>query len=157
MRVCLELAGYNWDEVWPLWSSPEPPPEDSVFADPAFWQVLEACLAGNGRSDEPFDGARIAEENRRVLEYVGCMHEREWSLPDPEPWEGPEHPGLLSVRSSVPTARRLRSGTTATRPPAASDETPPPAHAPLCPAGSLGEPLAMWAGQKSATVRSLFE
>lgn len=103
LRACLEGAGYNYDEVYPPWSSHEPPPEDSVFADPAFWQDLEGCLHETGLSDSPtFDAARIASENRETLKYVACMRERGWPLPDPESWEGPPHPGLLTPQDALP-------------------------------------------------------
>lgn len=101
LRACIEGAGYDWDEVWPVWSSSEHPPEDSVFADRAFWQAWEVCLVETGNL-EPWDGERIAEGNREVMKYVRCMLERGWRLPDPEPWEGPIHPGLLDRPTSVP-------------------------------------------------------
>ncbi|MDQ3914976.1 MAG: hypothetical protein M3323_06535 [Actinomycetota bacterium] len=103
LRACLEGAGYNYEEVYPPWNSHEPPPEDSVFADPAFWQDLEGCLHETGLSNSPtFDAARIASENRGTLKYVSCMRERGWALPDPEPWEGPPHPGLLTPVDALP-------------------------------------------------------
>lgn len=103
LRACLESAGYDYDEVYPPWSSHDPPPEDSVFADPAFWQDLEGCLHETGLSDSPtFDAARIASENHEKLKYVACMRERGWPLPDPEPWEGPAHPGLLTPEHALP-------------------------------------------------------
>lgn len=101
LRACIEGAGYDYEEVYPPWSSPSPPPEDSVFADPAFWQVLEGCLVEAGLG-EPFDQERIARENRETLKYVACMRDRGWELPEPTPWEGPEHPGLLDEPISVP-------------------------------------------------------
>lgn len=94
-RDCIEGAGYDWEEVYPPWNSPEPPPKDSVFADRAFWQAWEVCLVETGLV-EPFDEERIAAENREVMKYVRCMRERGWNLPDPWPWEGPYHPGLLT-------------------------------------------------------------
>lgn len=101
LRACLEGAGYDYDEVYPPWSSHDPPPEDSVFADPAFWRDLEGCLRDAGLS-KPFDAARVASENRKTHEYVACMREGGWALPDPEPWEGPEHPGLLTPVDALP-------------------------------------------------------
>ena len=50
----------------------------------------------------PFDEERIARENREVREYVSCMHDRGWSLPEPEVWEGPPHPGLLDPPVAIP-------------------------------------------------------
>lgn len=94
IQACIEEAGYDWEEVHPVWNSPEPPPQDSVFADRAFWQAWEVCLVETGL--EPFTEERIARENRETLEYVACMRERGWDLPDPWPWEGPIHPGLLT-------------------------------------------------------------
>lgn len=103
LRACLEGAGYDYDEVYPPWSLPDPPPKDSVFADPAFWQDLEGCLQDTGLSQSrPFDAARIAAENRETLEYVACMRDQGWALSDPEPWEGPPHPGLLTPRDALP-------------------------------------------------------
>lgn len=96
LRACVEAAGYDWDAAWPPWTSEEPPPEDSLYADPAFHAVLEGCLVETGAAAEgPFDEERIARENAVVLEYVRCMRARGWELPEPEVWEGPEHPGLL--------------------------------------------------------------
>ena len=45
--------------------------------------------------DYMFSQARIDRENRETREYVACMRERGWVLPEPTPWEGPPHPGLL--------------------------------------------------------------
>ena len=52
--------------------------------------------------DQPFSQARIERENRETWAYVACMRERGWPLPDPTPWEGPEHPGLLDPPLSDP-------------------------------------------------------
>lgn len=101
LRACLEGAGYDYDEVYPPWSSHDPPPEDSVFADPAFWQDFEGCLHDAGLSKR-FGAARVASENRKTLEYVACMREAGWALPDPEPWEGPQHRGLLTPVDAAP-------------------------------------------------------
>lgn len=96
LRACLEESGYNYNEVWPPWSSPEPPLEGSVFADPQFWLDFESCLVESGISEGPvFEPERIAEDNREMLEYVRCMNERGWNLPEPEPSTDPLHPGLL--------------------------------------------------------------
>lgn len=96
LRACIEGAGYDWEEVYPPWSSSSPPPADSLFADPAFNQAWNACLADAGII-EPFDQARIEEENRDMLAFVGCMRDRGWNLPEPMPWEGSEHPGLFDA------------------------------------------------------------
>ncbi|MGH2657614.1 MAG: hypothetical protein ACRDIZ_13135 [Actinomycetota bacterium] len=101
LRVCIEGAGYDWDEVWPIWSSPEHPPEDSVFADRAFWQAWQVCLVETGNL-EPWDEQRIAEENRETLKYMECMRDRGWNLPDPETSDSPIHPGLLGEPIAVP-------------------------------------------------------
>jgi hypothetical protein len=95
IQACIEEAGYDWDEVSPVWNSPEPPPEDSVFADRAFWDAWEVCTVQT-EIVPPFTEERIAAENREVRAYVRCMRERGWDLPDPRPWEGPYHPGLLT-------------------------------------------------------------
>lgn len=97
---CLEAAGYDWEEVYPPWNSPEHPPEDSVFAERAFWEAWEVCLVESGL--EPFSEERIAAENREVRKYVRCMRDRGWSVPDPWPWEGPIHPGLLTPADHMP-------------------------------------------------------
>jgi hypothetical protein len=103
LKACLEAAGYDYAEVWPPWSSAEPPPQDSVFADPAFWEDFDGCLQKTGLAQaSDFGEARIASENREVLQYVGCMRDRGWNLPDPEPWEGPPHPGLLERPMALP-------------------------------------------------------
>lgn len=112
LQACIEGAGYDWDEVYPLLTSASPP-EDSVFADPAFRRAWEACLVETGLvgpfevgeslpQPNRYDEERIAEENRGVLAYLRCMRVRSWDLADPEPWEGPPHPGLLTVRHAVP-------------------------------------------------------
>lgn len=95
LQTCIEAAGYVWEEVYPPWNSPEPPPGGSVFADRAFWQAWEVCLVESG-FEVQFDEERIAAENREVRKYVRCMRDRGWNLPDPWPWEGPFHPGLLT-------------------------------------------------------------
>jgi hypothetical protein len=66
-----------------------------VFANDEFWQAWEVCVVETGLV-EPFSEERIAAENREVREYVRCMRDRGWKLPDPWPWEGPYHPGLLT-------------------------------------------------------------
>lgn len=101
VRACIEGAGYNWDEVWPPWNSPEPAPEGSLWADPAFQKDYQGCLVDAGVM-EPFDQARIARESREVLEYVACMRERGWNLSDPEPSDSSLHPGLLDPPISIP-------------------------------------------------------
>lgn len=94
LQACIEEAGYDWDELWPVWNSPEHPPEDSVFADDAFWQAWAVCRVETGLV-EPFTKERIAAENREVRKYVRCMRDRGWRLPDPEPSDSPYHPGRL--------------------------------------------------------------
>ncbi|HVM35662.1 MAG TPA: hypothetical protein VM784_09995 [Actinomycetota bacterium] len=101
LRACIEGAGYNWDEVWPPWNSPEPAPDGSLWADPAFQKDYEGCLVEVGFM-EPFDQARIARESREVLKYVGCMRDRGWNLSDPEPSDSSLHPGLLDPPISIP-------------------------------------------------------
>lgn len=98
LRACMESAGYAWEEVWPPWTSPEPPPEDSVFADPNLELTMQSCLVEAGVLEEPpFTDERIEQENREMLEYVQCMRERGWEVPDPEPMvDDPVHPGLLN-------------------------------------------------------------
>ncbi len=59
----------------------------------------EEAVGANG--DPEYDEARIAEENKKVREYMSCMRDRGWTLPDPEPWEGPPHPGLLQPPTQV--------------------------------------------------------
>ena len=112
IQACIEEAGYDWDEVHPVWDSPEHPPADSVFADDAFWKAWEVCSVETGLV-EPFSEERIAAENREVRKYVRCMRQRGWELADPEPWEGPYHPGLLdppinSVPEDTEAANRYR-------------------------------------------------
>lgn len=102
LRACVEAAGYDWGEAWPPWSSPEPAPEGSVWADPAFQQAWEGCLANVGLG-EPFDQERISRESREVLKYVACMRKRGWNLPDPLPSDSPLHPGLLDRPIAVPS------------------------------------------------------
>jgi len=71
------------------------PPRDSVFAEDAFWTAWEVCPVETGLV-EPFTEERISMENRETTAYVRCMRDRGWDLPDPWPWEGPYHPGLLT-------------------------------------------------------------
>jgi hypothetical protein len=101
LQACIEEAGYDWDEVRPVWDSPEHPPEGSVFADDAFWHAWEVCVVESG-AVAPFTKERIAAENHEVREYVRCMRGRGWKLPDPKTWEGPYHPGLLDPPIRVP-------------------------------------------------------
>ncbi|HEX2296424.1 MAG TPA: hypothetical protein VHN37_14100 [Actinomycetota bacterium] len=54
--------------------------------------------------DHTFSQARIERENRETREYVACMRERGWPLPEPTPWEGAEHPGLLDPPLTDPGA-----------------------------------------------------
>lgn len=58
--------------------------------------------SGSANRDQMFSQARIEKENRETQEYVACMRERGWPLPEPTPWEGPPHPGLLDPPRSVP-------------------------------------------------------
>ncbi|MGH2723228.1 MAG: hypothetical protein ACRDI0_03000 [Actinomycetota bacterium] len=113
LQACIERTGYDWDKVYPLLTSGSPPPEGSVFADPAFRRAWEACLVETGLvgpfdaeeslpQPNRYDEERIAEENRDVLAYLRCMGVRGWDLPDPEPWQGEPHPGLLTARHAVP-------------------------------------------------------
>lgn len=93
LRACIEQAGYDWEEVYPVWNSPFPAPKDSVW-DRAFWRAWEVCVVETG-AVEPFTEERIAAESRETMAYVRCMRERGWNLPDPEPSDSPYHPGLL--------------------------------------------------------------
>lgn len=95
LQACIEGAGYDWDEVWPVWNSPKAPPVGSVFNDDAFWRAWEVCVVETGLV-KPFSEQRIAAENHEVRSYVKCMRERGWNLPEPWAWEGPYHPGLLT-------------------------------------------------------------
>jgi hypothetical protein len=101
LQVCIEGAGYDWDEVFPVWNSPEHPPKDSVFADEAFWQAWAVCRVELGLV-EPFSEERITAENREKRKYMACMRGRGWDLPDPEISDSPYHPGLLEWPVSVP-------------------------------------------------------
>ena len=101
LKACIEAAGYDYEEVTPVWSSSSPPPEGSIYADPAFWQAWTGCLEEAGVI-EPFSQARTERENRETLEYVECMRDRGWDMPDPHVWTGPEHPGLLTPRDPEP-------------------------------------------------------
>jgi hypothetical protein len=58
--------------------------------------------SGEANGDRAYDQARIAEENRKVRDYTRCMRDRGWSLPEPDAWEGPPHPGLLDPPHDVP-------------------------------------------------------
>jgi hypothetical protein len=74
---------------------------DSISNSP-----IDAAGAPSGPASYhgPFTQARIDRENRETREYVACMRERGWPLPEPTPWEGPPHPGLLDPPTVDPGA-----------------------------------------------------
>jgi hypothetical protein len=78
----------------------EPEAADRYFRDSGtcgvrFEDDRDKPSSAGASGDSEYDEARIAEENREVREYMSCMRERGWILPEPQVWEGPPHPGLL--------------------------------------------------------------
>ena len=117
---CMRERGWSLPEP-KVWEGPphpgllDPPlavPEDPDAAE-RYFRDSAACgyrlsdgpedpHSGEANGDREFDEARIAEENRKVREYVTCMRDRGWTLPEPEVWDGPPHPGLLDPPHDVP-------------------------------------------------------